>query len=120
MRSARLAVLFAAGAVLLAGCTSSPPKHPIRAKEEQSLSVLKTRYKDIVSGIEPKGALLSVFVNVDRLDMMDESAEDTLKAEALTRWKAVWSANHPHRHAKLQVHLRDYYGRVIFTEAARV
>lgn len=117
----RAAALLAA--LLLSACAQPGPRtsaDPAKAAEEQATASLKTQYKDIVSGTEADGTVLSVFVNLDNFQSMDESAEDALKAQALARWKSVWRDAHPHRHAKLRVRFRDYFGNDVYTESANV
>jgi hypothetical protein len=62
---------------------------------------------------------LVLFVDVNNLDSMDEPAEDAMKADALARWKSIWSAAHPGKHAKVTVVLRDYFGNEVFKETTR-
>ena len=71
-------------------------------------------------GVEAHGTELKVYVNLDQLDSMDEASESQLKAQALALWKRTWAQAHPHKHAKLTVTLRDYYGNVQYSESTRV
>lgn len=80
---------------------------------------LKAHYKDVVMGTDAQGETLVVYVDVNNLDSMDEPAEDALKADALARWKRIWTAAHPGKHAKLRVVLRDYFGNEVFSETTR-
>jgi hypothetical protein len=93
---------------------------PITVKEQQQANALKPRYKDVITGTDVKGQTLTVFVDVNNLQSMDEPAEDQLKADVLANWKKIWSAAHPGKHAKLTVVLRDYFGNEVFTETTRV
>lgn len=108
--------------MLLGGCTPTAlsPAQRIAAHELQRLAPLQTQYKDVVTGLDVQGQTLSVFVDVDNLYSIDEQREDALKAQALARWRRVWSSAHPHAHATLTVLLRDYYGKTVFTERGRV
>jgi hypothetical protein len=91
----------------------------IAVKEQQQMAALKQRYKDVITGTDVKGETLVVYVDVNNLYSMDEPAEDAMKAEALARWKRVWSTSHSGKHAKLTVVLHDYYGNEIFKETTR-
>jgi predicted small lipoprotein YifL len=116
----------AAAAVLstaLAACSTTAqltkPDDAITAKEQEQVAALKPRYKDVVTGTDVKGTMLIVFVDVNNLDSMDEPAEDAMKADTLARWKRIWGAAHPGKHAKLTVILRDYFGNEVFRETTR-
>jgi hypothetical protein len=92
---------------------------PVTIKEQQQASALKPHYKDVITGTDVKGETLVIYVDVNNLYSMDEPAEDAMKADALARWKRIWSAAHPGKHAKLNVVLRDYYGNEVFRETTR-
>lgn len=113
---------FAACGLPLAACSSAPhaasDAHAVR--QQQQLQALKSRYKDVIMGTDAQGKTLAVYVDVDRLDSMDEPAEDAMKADALARWKRAWHEANPGKHGNLRVVLRDYYGNELFTETARV
>ena len=117
-------VAIVAAVVLLAACSqpakTSSSSDAAATSEEAALAPLKTRYKDLVTGIEAKGTTFIVYVDVNNLYSMDEPVEDQLKREALERWTTAWRAAHPHKHAKLRVSLHDYYGTDVFSETASV
>jgi hypothetical protein len=92
---------------------------PITVKEQQQVAALKPRYKDVIMGTDVKGETLVIYVDVNAMYSMDEPAEDAMKADALARWKRIWSAAHPGKHAKLSVVLRDYFGNEVFRETTR-
>jgi hypothetical protein len=114
-----IAVLSAA----LAACSTTGKTQTsgdaVTVKDQQQAAALKSRYKDVITGTDIKGETLVVFVDVNNLYSMDEAAEDAMKADALARWKRIWSASHPGKHAKLTVVLRDYYGNEVFRETTR-
>lgn len=99
---------------------AAPPAHPAADRETKAFDSFKGQYKDVITGVNAAGTTLDVFVNLDQMDSMDEDAENMMKAQALQRWRNVWKANHPGKHATLRVRLRDYYGEVQFTETSRV
>ena len=71
-------------------------------------------------GTDVKDRTLLVFVDMNNMSSMDETAEAAMKAQALALWAQVWSKAHPHRHAALRLSVRDYYGREVYTAAAHV
>lgn len=108
---------------LLCGCsapTSSGAGDAVTNREQQAVSDLKTRYKDVVTGTDVQNQTLAVYVDVNNIYSMDEDAEAAMKAQALREWKRVWSAAHPHRHASLRLSMRDYYGKEIYSASTRV
>jgi len=118
MKASRLLL----AAALLAGCSQTAPQSAadaLAARENQALVPLKTQYKPVIAGIDVKGTTLDLFVDADLLNSMDESVEDQMKADALGRWRALWKANHPGKHATLRVRLRNYFGEEIFSESTK-
>lgn len=118
-------LLLAAGiasAAMLSGCGGSTGSgsSPATDREQQSVSNLKTRYKDIVTGTDVQNQTLAVYVDVDKLYSMDEDAEAAMKRQALSEWKRVWSAAHPHGHATLHLSMRDFYGKEIYAASTHV
>lgn len=71
-------------------------------------------------GTEVKGEILVLYIDVNNLYSMDESAEDALRSQTLDQWKRIWIGAHPSTHMKLRVSLRDYYGNEVTGESARV
>lgn len=113
-------VLFAAS---LAACSQSaggPSGDPVLAKEQGAVAPLKDKYKDVVTGTDVKDHTLVVYVDVNNMYSMDEDAEAAMKADALARWKSVWSSAHPRMHAVLHLSLRDYYGKEVYASSASV
>jgi hypothetical protein len=109
--------------VVLTACSTTEklraPNDPVTLKEQDQAAALKPRYKGVITGTDVKGNTLTIYVDVDNLNSMDEPAEDAMKADALARWKRIWSAAHPRKHAKLEVVLRDYFGNEVFRETIR-
>jgi hypothetical protein len=125
IRSAALIGMAALGATTT-GCSSSgratASADPVATREQRAVDDLrlKQNYKDIVMGTDVKGETLVVYVDVNNLYSMDEQAEDALRSQTLEHWKRIWSAAHPHRHMKLRLSLRDYYGNELTGDTARV
>jgi|SRR5689334_2831706 hypothetical protein len=116
-------VALAALSAMPAACSTTDKLRasddPITTKEQQQAATLKPRYKDVIMGTDVKGETLVLYVDVNNLDSMDEPAEDAMKADALAQWKKIWLSNHPGKHAKVTVVLRDYFGNEVFTENTR-
>ncbi|HET7812736.1 MAG TPA: hypothetical protein VFL13_00025 [Candidatus Baltobacteraceae bacterium] len=117
----------AAVLLVLATACAPPPKplSPTQAIEAKELAAvdalhLRTKYKDIVMGDDVKGTTLVVYADRNNVDSMDEQAEDAMVGDTLVRWKAIWSANHPHKHAKLVVSVRDFYASQIVAQSTQV
>lgn len=126
MTSRKILAALVALAALFGGLTACSTTEKLRAsndpitiKEQQQAAALKPRYKDVITGTDVQGNTLVVFVDLNNLYSMDEPAEDAMKADALARWKRIWSEAHPGKHAKLNVVLRDYYGNEVFRETTR-
>jgi len=121
-------VAAAALGLLLSGCSAASSGKaaasgdPVAAREQTAVNALdlKQRYKDIVMGTEVKGEILVLYIDVNNLYSMDESAEDALRSQTLDQWKRIWIAAHPSKHIKVRVSLRDYYGNEVTGESARV
>jgi hypothetical protein len=118
----RTLVFAALLAAFAAGCTpinSTAPADPAAQREQAAVGDLKSRYKDVVTGTDVQKQTLIVYVDVDNMYSMDEDSEAAMKSQALAEWKHVWSAAHPGKHAKLQLSLRDYYGKEIYSATTR-
>jgi len=114
------AVLTFAAFLCACGGASRAPSPTVDDREQQKVAILKSQYKDVVMGTDVKDRTLSVFVDMNNMSSMDESAEAEMKAQALALWTRVWSKAHPHRHAVLRLSVRDYYGREVYTATAHV
>lgn len=108
-------------ASLVAACSSPAQRPSAEADEIAAMSPLKQKYPDVVAGFDVRPAS-TLIVSVD-LQNYIETDDDTLKAmqrDALTRWRAAWTAAHPHAHSTLYVRFIDFIGRKVTTEATRV
>lgn len=112
--------LFAASLAACSQSSAGPAADPVLAKEQAAVAPLKDKYKDVVTGTDVKDATLVMYVDVNNMYSMDEDAEAAMKADALARWKSVWSGAHPHKHAVLHLTLRDYYGKEVYASSASV
>lgn len=116
------AVLLALAAACAPPPKPLPPAQALDAKERDAVDALhlRTKYKDAIMGDDVKGTTLILFVDRNNVESMDEPVEDAMIDDTLTHWKTIWSAHHPHRHAKLHVSVRDYYGNELSTRSATV
>lgn len=108
------------GCVLAACSSPAPSVNPIVAKEQSVVAPLKTKYKDVITGLDFKGRTLVLYVEPNAMYSMNEDAEAAMKAEAVSRWKAAWATAHPGEHGTLKVSVRDYFGREISTSSVKV
>jgi hypothetical protein len=108
------------GCVLAACAPAAPRTSPDLAKEQAAVAPLKTKYKDVVTGVEIKDRTLILYVEPNAMYSMDVDVESAMKAEALSRWKRAWSDTHPHKHATLRLSVRDYFGRELSTSSTTV
>ena len=114
-------VALALCAGVFASCAPpAPPADPILVKEQSAVAPLKPKYKDVVMGTDVKDRTLILYVDVNNLYSMDEDAEDAMIADALSRWKRIWTGAHPHKHTVLHLSLRDYYGKEVYAGSAKV
>lgn len=115
-------IAFALCGAVLAACSQPPAANtdPVQIKEQSAVAPLKVKYKDVVTGTDVQDRTLVVYVDVNNMYSMDEDAEAAMKADALSRWKSVWSSTHPHKHGVLHVSLRDYYGKEVYAASATI
>ncbi|HEX3670401.1 MAG TPA: hypothetical protein VHT92_01720 [Candidatus Cybelea sp.] len=114
-RAAALTTLF------LAACSSPAPNQRVDDAEVTALAPLKQKYSDTVMGFDVKPqTTLIVSLDLQHYIDADDDTVAALKRDALARWRAVWSAAHPHAHATLRVHFIDFIGRSVATESTKV
>lgn len=115
-----IGAIAAFGCVLAACSSPAPSVNPVIAKEQSAVAPLKTKYKDVVTGLDVKGSTLVLYVEPNAMMSMDEDTEDAMKADALARWKKAWSSAHPHQHATVRLSVRDYFGRELSSYTATI
>ena len=108
------------GCVLAACSSPAPSVNPVIAKEQSAVAPLKTKYKDVITGVEVKDRTLIMYVEPNAMSSMDEDSEAAMKADALARWKKAWAQAHPHQHGTVHLSVRDYFGRELSTSSASV
>ena len=117
----RLRVLAACLLCVLTACSQpAAPANTVLTKEQAALAPLKTKYKDVVTGLEVRDRTLVMYVEPNAMQSMDEDAEAAMKTDALNRWKLAWTRAHPHQHGKLRLDLRDYFGRELSSRETSV
>lgn len=119
MNDLRLA-RFVTLASFIAAC-SSPTQQSSVTDEIAAMAPLKQKYSDLVAGFDVRPAS-TLIVSVD-LQNYIETDDDTLKAmqrDAIARWRAAWTAAHPHAHSTLYVRFIDFIGRKVATETTKV
>ena len=107
----------------LTACSQPAPQSAAgaaAAREIAAVQPMKKACNPVITGFDAKGTTLDIFVDAEQLSQMDEPVEDKMKAEALRRWRAAWTANYPGKHATLRVRLRNYFGETEFSESAKV
>lgn len=115
-----IGVIAVFGCVLAACSSPAPSVNPVIAKEQSALAPLKTKYKDVVTGVDVKDRTLVLYVEPNAMYSMDEDSEAAMKADALARWKKIWGSAHPHRHGTLRLSVRDYFGRELSSHTATI
>ena len=115
----RLALL-ASGFLLCAGCASGTANSPatLADRESQAANAFKSRYAGVIMGNDVKGTVLTLYIDVNGMNRMDEDAEIAMKQRALAFWKSRWSSDHPHKRAVVTVILRDFTGGEVYREKA--
>jgi hypothetical protein len=113
-------VLAAAACALTACSAPAPHVNSLIAKEQAAVAPLKSKYKDVITGLDVKDRTLIMYVEPNAMSSMDEDAEAAMKADALHRWQKAWTGAHPHQHGKLSLSVRDYFGREISTQSVNV
>lgn len=107
-------------AAILAACAPTQQQRADTA-ELHDLAALKQRYPDVVAGFDLR-VKNTVIISLDLQHYieMDDDAAIALKRDALERWRAAWTAQHPHQHALLHVRLIDFIGRKVAEETTKV
>jgi hypothetical protein len=89
-------------------------------KEQSAMAPLKDKYNGVITGIDVKDRTLTLYVEPNAMQSMDEDAEIAMKDEALRRWQKAWVSAHPHKHGVLRMVVRDYFGRELSASTATV
>jgi hypothetical protein len=108
----------AALAALLAACSS--PQQRADDAELAAVASLKQQYAGLVAGfdIRPQNTLI-ISLDLQQYIETDDDVIAAMKRDALARWRAAWSAEHPHAHAVLQVRFIDFIGRKVAQESTK-
>lgn len=121
MNALRVSRAAALAALFLGGCSAPAPNQRADDAEIAAVAPLKHKYPDIVMGfdIKPQTTLV-VSLDLQHYIDADDDTVAALKRDALERWRAAWTAAHPHAHATIAVHFIDFIGRKVATESAKV
>jgi hypothetical protein len=108
-------------ATILSACAAPTPQQRAETAELHDLAALKQRYPDVVAGydLRLKNTLI-VSLDLQRYIEMDDDDAIALKRDALERWRAAWTAQHPHQHAILHLRFIDFIGRKVAEETTKV
>jgi hypothetical protein len=114
------AVCFAVAATL-AGCSSPSPRQQVNDVEIAAMAALKHQYPDVVMGFDIRQpTTLIVSVDLQHYIETDDDTIAAMKRDALARWRAAYTAAHPHTRAMLHVRFIDFIGRKVAEETAKV
>ncbi|MGA8326999.1 MAG: hypothetical protein WB757_13055 [Candidatus Cybelea sp.] len=116
-----LRVVGFALAATLAACSSPSPRQQVNDVEIAAMAPLKHQYPDVVMGfdVRPQSTLI-LSVDLQHYIEADDDTIAALKRDALARWRAAWTAEHPHTHAILRVRFIDFIGRRVADATTKV
>jgi hypothetical protein len=107
--------------LLLTACAA--PEDPSQARTDRevaALAPLQSNSEGVITGIDVNNdTTLVASIDLQQWSSVDEQDVAGFQAQALVRWKSVWSHEHPGHHALLRVVFADYHGRSVFTESVK-
>ena len=106
--------------VVISACSGPSPEEASLARETASMQPMRAEFNDTVVGFDIHGTQMSVGIDLNEWETIDDAADQAIKTEALSRWKTAWSKENPGKHANLTVRLIDYHGHEFFRESAKV
>jgi hypothetical protein len=106
--------------VVISACSGPSPQEAGLAREMAYMQPMRSESNDTVVGFDIKGTQMSVGIDLNEWETIDDDADQAIKTEALRRWKTAWSKENPGKHATLTVRLVDYHGHEFFRETAKV
>jgi len=106
--------------VVISACSGPSPQEASLAREMAYMQPMRSESNDTVVGFDIKGTQMSVGIDLNEWETIDDDADQAIKTEALSRWKTAWSKENPGKHATLTVRLVDYHGHEFFRETAKV
>ncbi|HLY03694.1 MAG TPA: hypothetical protein VKR56_14510 [Candidatus Cybelea sp.] len=112
---------YAFVATLAAACSSPAAQERTGAAELAAVAPLRTQYSGVVMGFDIRRPnTLIVSLDLQSYIDMDDDAVTAMQRNVLRRWRAAWSAAHPHAHAVLHVRFIDFIGRKVADESTTV
>ncbi|MDQ6823457.1 MAG: hypothetical protein M3Z07_03045 [Candidatus Eremiobacteraeota bacterium] len=112
---------FALAALLFcAACAEQHATATPAERESQRADALEKQYAGVIMGSEVKGTTLTLYIDVNGMNGMDEDAEIAMKRNALGFWKKTWSQDHPRAHSTLTLLLRDFTGSEVYRKRVSV
>ncbi len=116
---AGLRFLACAVVVMLAvACSSPSAQERINDAELAAVAPLRTQYSGVVMGFDIRSPnTLIVSLDLQSYLDMDDDAVAAMQRDVLRRWRAAWSAAHPHAHAAIHVRFIDFIGRKVADES---
>lgn len=113
--------ILAALALIAAGCSSPSPAERTATAELAEMAPLKRAYPEVVMGFDVgEPSTLTVSLDLQHFDEMDDDAVAAMEKSAVTRWRAAWSAAHPREHALLRIRFIDFIGRKVAERSVNV
>lgn len=112
---------FALAALLV--CAACADQHAVTTpaeRESQRADALKGHYTGVIMGNDVKGTTLTLYIDVNGMNGMDEDAEIAMKRYALAFWKKTWMQDHPRAHGALTLVLRDFTGGEVYRKKVSV
>ena len=108
-------------AAFIAACSAQSPQERVDAAELAAVAPLRQQYSGLVMGfdIRPQDRLI-VSLDLQQYIETDDDVIAAMKRDAVARWRAAWTAAHPHEHALLTVRFIDFIGRKVAQETTKV
>ena len=109
---------IAAGAIaLLTACSSPSAQEAAQNQELATLTPLKQKYQDVVTGFDFKpGQTLIVSLDLNNYNAMGDDDQAAMKKTVAAAWRKAWQDAHPGQHATIHLKFMDFIGRTIGTE----
>jgi hypothetical protein len=105
-------------ATLVVACSSPSAQERTNAAELAAVAPLRTQYSGVEMGFDIRSPeTLIVSLDLQSYFDMDDDAVAAMQRNTLRRWRAAWTAAHPHEHAVLHVRFIDFIGRKVADES---
>jgi hypothetical protein len=110
----------AVAATLAVACGSPSAQERTTDAELAAVAPLRAQYSGVVMGFDIRSPeTLIVSLDLQSYFDMDDDAVAAMQRNVLRRWRAAWSAAHPHAHAVLHVRFIDFIGRNVAELSSR-